>query len=308
MKKWTLFLGLYFCVCLLAACGATGNGEDLAGTPDGEPDQSAGAVSLEHSEEPVWLTCRIVDGAEDGTLLLAELDEALSGGHDGLHGGRSVYRLTVTEDMAVTLDGAAASAADLRDGMPVEIAFDGAIEDSFPGQLGRVWSINAYSIGSPQSPGGGYYDLCGLYLQVLEDLWEVDAGLNGGAEVIGLDLSQVPGDLTDSEKAAIAWRFGELHGVETVAGTDDQLVEQGYITGEPLEETDAQFWHWEDGVLFSITPNDGHEGEAYSLPILFFNAEKWRSSLGAYFFFDCSCLWPEGGTWSGYQVGSEMIS
>lgn len=308
MKKWTLFLGLYFCVCLLAACGAAGNGEDLAGTLDGEPDQSAGAVSLEHSEEPVWLTCRIVDGAEDGTLLLAELDEPLSGGHDGLHDGRSVYRLTVTEDMAVTLDGAAAAAADLRDGMPVEIAFDGVAAESYPGQLGQVWSINAYSIGSPQSPGGGYYDLCGLYLQVLEDLWEVDSGLNDGVEVIGLDLSQAPGDLTDSEKAAIAWRFGELHGAETVTGTDDQLVEQGYITGEPLEGTDAKFWHWEDGVLFSITPSDGHEGEAYSLPVLFFNAEKWRSSLGAYYFFDCSCLWPEGGTWNGYQIGAEMIS
>ena len=308
MKKWTLFLSLYFCICLLTACGAAGSGENFAGTPDGEPGQSAGTVSLEHDEEPVWLTCRIVDGAEDGTLLLAELDEALYGGHDGLHDGRSVYRLTVTEDMAVTLDGTAATAADLRDGMPVEIAFDGAINDSFPGQLGQVWSINAYSTGTRQSPGGGYYDLCGLYLQVLEDLWEADAGLNGGAEVVGVDLSQAPGDLTDSEKAAVVWRFGELHGVETVAGTYDELAEQGYITGEPLEGTGAQFWQWENGILFSITPSDGHEGEAYSLPVLFFNAEKWRSSLGAYYFFDCSCLWPEGGTWSGYQVGAEMIS
>lgn len=308
MKKWTFFLSLYFCVCLLTACGTAGGGESLAGTPGGEPGQSAGTVSLEHDGEPAWLTCRIVDGAEDGTLLLAELDGALDGGHDGMHGGRNVYRLTVTEDMAVTLDGAAAAAAGLRDGMPVEIAFDGAIEESFPGGLGKVWSINAYSIGSPQSPGGGYYDLCGLYLQVLEDLWEADSGLNGGAEVIGLDLSQAPGDLTDSEKAAIAWRFGELHGVEVVTGTYDELAEQGYITGEPLEGTDAKFWHWEDGILFSITPGGGHEGEAYSLPVLFFNAEKWRSSLGGYEFSDCSCLWPEMGTWDTYQIGAEMIS
>jgi len=60
--------------------------------------------------------------------------------------------------------------------------------------------------------------------------------------------------------------------------------------------------------LFSITPNEDHEGEACSLPTLFFNAEKWRSSLGAYFFHDCSAMWPEAGTWSGYQIGSEMIS
>lgn len=308
MKKWTFFLSLYFCVCLLAACGTAGSGESFAGTPDGEPGQSAGTVSLEHGEEPIYLTCRIVDGAEDGTLLLAELNEALYGGHDGMHGGKGVYRLTVTEDMAVTLDGAAAAAADLRDGMPVEIAFDGAIEDSFPGGLGQVWSINAYSIGTRQSPGGSYYDLCGLYLQVLEDLWEADSGLNGGVEVIGLDLSQAPGDLTDSEKAAIAWRFGELHGGSVVTGTYDELAEQGYITEEPLEGTDARFWQWENGILFSITPSSGHEGEAYSLPILFFKAKKWRTSLGAYFFSDCSCLWQEGGTWDTYQIGAEMIS
>lgn len=303
MKKSRLPAVLLLCLCLLAGCAQT-----VCETAPPDAASAAGDLDPEPDETPVYLTCRIVDGAEEGTLLLAELDAPLYGGHDGLHDGRSVYRLTVTEDMAVTLDGAAASAADLRDGMPVEIAFDGSINDSFPGGLGRVWSISAYSIGSPQSPGGGCYDLCGLYLQVLEDLWEADAGLNSGAEIAGVDLSQAPGGLTDSEKAAVVWRFGELHGVETVAGTYDELAEQGYITGEPLEGTDAKFWHWEDGILFSITPSGGHEGEAYSLPILFFNAEKWRSSLGAYYFFDCSCLWPEGGTWSSYQVGSEMIS
>lgn len=302
MKKIRLLPAAALCLSLLAGCAQT-----ICETapPDAPP---AEGTYLEVNEAPTYLTCRIVDGAEDGTLLLAELDTALYGGHDGMHDGRSVYRLTVTEDMAVTLDGAAATAADLRDGMPVEIAFDGGIEDSFPGQLGQVWSISAYSTGTRQSPGGGYYDLCGLYLQVLEDLWEVDPGLNSSVEVIGVDLSQAPGDLTDSEKAAIAWRFGELHGGAVVTGTYDQLVEQGYITGEPLEGTDAKFWHWEDGVLFSITPSDSHEGEAYSLPILFFNAEKWRSSLGAYYFSDCSCLWPEGGTWDTYQIGAEMIS
>lgn len=85
-------------------------------------------------------------------------------------------------------------------------------------------------------------------------------------------------------------------------------MEQGYITAEPLEGSDAKFMHWEDGVLFSITPADGHEDEAYSLPVLFFNAEKWRSSLGAYGFSDCSALWPELGTWTGYTAGSEYIS
>ncbi|MCI9300621.1 MAG: hypothetical protein HFF94_07585, partial [Oscillibacter sp.] len=59
---------------------------------------------------------------------------------------------------------------------------------------------------------------------------------------------------------------------------------------------------------FSITPSEDHEGESYSLPTLFFNAEKWRSSLGAYGFYDCSAGWGQVSTWNGYQIGSEMIS
>ena len=33
-------------------------------------------------------------------------------------------------------------------------------------------------------------DVCALYLQVLEDLWNVDSGLNGGITQIGIDLSK----------------------------------------------------------------------------------------------------------------------
>ena len=41
MKKWTLFLAVYFCVCLLAACAAGGSGEPVpGGTPSGEAQTS----------------------------------------------------------------------------------------------------------------------------------------------------------------------------------------------------------------------------------------------------------------------------
>ncbi len=123
-----------------------------------------------------------------------------------------------------------------------------------------------------------------------------------------VDLSQAPGGLLESERQAIAWRFGELHGAEPLTASYEELVDQGYITGEPLEGGGGEFMEWKDGVLFSITANVDHEGEAYSLPALFFNADKWRSSLGAYMFHDCSCLWPELGTWESYQVESQMIS
>ncbi|WP_300418061.1 hypothetical protein [uncultured Oscillibacter sp.] len=313
MKLWKFGLALALCLSL-TACGnipaetsedPAGTAPLTAGTPPAPADST---LSLDPDEEPTVLTCRIVDGAEDGTLLLAELDE-------GLHGGTGVYRLAV-KDVPVTLDGEAAEPSALEDGMAVDVAFNGTVMETFPAQLGEVYSVSAWTRGRGRSPAGTTYDLCGLYLQVLDDLWEKDKGLNENITLAGLDLSQAPGELTESEKAALAWRFGELHGVEVVTGTFDELKEQGYFTASAIStpapeegEDYSRLWYqWEDGCLFSITPNEDHEGELYSLPAVFFNAEKWRSPLGAYFFHDCSAMWPEAGTWSGYQIGSEMIS
>src|SRR5699024_7515478 len=51
---------------------------------------------------------------------------------------------------------------------------------------------------------------CGLYLQVLEDLWEVDPGLNTDPEELGVDFSGRT-DLTESEQSALAWVAGKAH-------------------------------------------------------------------------------------------------
>lgn len=85
--------------------------------------------------------------------------------------------------------------------------------ETYPAQLGGLSRIRAYSLGTEQNPGGTYYDLCGLYLQVLNDLWDADAGLNSKIQYVSVDLSQAPGGLTEAEKAAVAWRFAGQHGV-----------------------------------------------------------------------------------------------
>ncbi len=323
MKKHLPLLPLCLCLALLTACASPsptgspappeGGAEPPASVP---PAADGGAPSLAEDETPVYLTCRIIDGAEEGNLLLAELDAPLAGGKDGRHDGKGVYRLCVAEDTPVYLDGQSASAGDLADGMPLEIAFNGTVLESFPGQLGQVYSISGYSIGTPQCPGGSYYDLCGLYLQALDDLWQRDPALNENVSLVSLDLSRAPGDLLESEKSALAWRFGELHGVGVLDLSFEELRDQGYLTASSLStpapeegEDFSRLWYsWEDGCLFSITPNESHQEEVYSLPILFFNAEKWRTPLAAYCLYDCSALWPEMGTWSGYKIGNEMIS
>ncbi|MCI9114713.1 MAG: hypothetical protein HFF96_10765 [Oscillibacter sp.] len=305
MKLWKRVFILTLCLLLTACAPAAETPESPARTegPAAPADPAGVPPSLAEDEEPTVLTCRVVDGAEDGNLLLAELDE-------GLYGGTGVYRLNV-KDVPVTLDGEAAEPSVLEDGMAVDVAFNGHVLESFPAQLGEVYSVSAWSRGRGRNGGGTMFDLCGLYLQVLDDLWKKDPALNEDVSQIALDLSQAPGELTEGEKLALVHRFGELHGVEAFAATFEELKEQGYLTSEPLGDgapEGAAFVRWEDGCLFSITPSEDHEGESYSLPTLFFNAEKWRSSLGAYGFYDCSAGWGQVSTWNGYQVGSEMIS
>ena len=331
MKLWKSLWALALCISLLSGCGEAPAETTEPPAPGGTEAPATAVipgtgttVSLDPDEEPAVLTCRVVDGAENGNLLLAELGE-------GLYDGAGVYRLNLANGgpradilygdrpagksqpltVPVYLDGELADASALEDGMTVDVAFNGNVQESFPAQLGEVYSVTAWSVGAEKNPGGTCYDLCGLYLQVLDDLWQKDPGLNEGIALAGLDLSRAPGELTESEKSALAWRFGEMHGVEVVTGTFDELEEQGYFTAGPLGDgapEGAAFLHWEDGCLFSIAPNEEHAEEIYSLPTLFFNAEKWRSSLGAYGFYDCSAMWPEFGTWSNYNIGSEMIS
>ena len=261
MKKWCLFLSVYLCLCILAACGAAGSGAPApGGTPSSEP-QTGGETA---QPAAVTVTCRVV-AAEDGQLLLAGQGE-----------DRNIYSLS-WED------------ASIQPGALVEVAYDGTVQETYPAQLGGVSAV--------EISAGGADDLCALYLRVLEDLWTVDPGLNGeDLTYIGVDLSGT--SLSDSEQAAVAWTFAARHGGELVTGTWEELADQGYIDKDHLQ--------WEDGCLFTITekPVVG----SYDLRPIAFDAQKWRSGTGAYFFSSCTATQAADGHWGDYSVGSEAIS
>ena len=254
-------------------------------------------------QEQVTTSLRIVDGAETGHLIVA---------------GQTAGEVFVidTENIKVLLDGKKADATVLEDGMMAEIIHNGIIEETWPATFSDVYEVRVYSLGSEKNPGGSYYDLCGLYLQVLNDLWDKDSGLNEGITYISVDLTDAPGNLTEGEKAAIAWIFGGIHGVETLTLSSQELKEQGYLTeivtsgnGIALSgENRPKAYMWEDGVLFTIVDNMGEDAAVYSLPVIKFNAWKWRTPLGAYFLSNCSAVWPQMGTWTTYNVEHEMIS
>lgn len=291
MKRLFLIL-LSLCLVLLTACGARPTEVVSCWT---ESDEAAAAPEDDATTESqpgfFQAALRIVDGAETGQLVLAGQE------------AEEVYTLEVG-DTPVYLDGQEADASALEDGMMVTVRLIGAdLPDSGP--VTGVNAILADSLGTEGNPGGGYYDLCGLYLQVLEDLWDADSGLNDGISYISVDLTQAPGGLTDGEKAAIAQIFAGAHGAEPLTLTSDELADQGYLTSDGGE---PPLYTWDDGLLFTISPAAGSEEEAYSLPVLRFDASKWRSPLGAYFFTDCTAVWPEMGTWDGYTVGGQAIS
>lgn len=286
MKKRTVLL-LALCLFLLTACAGAGTPAP-GGTPSDPDLESAGSEGTQPAvieDGPPWFaTFRIVDGAETGQLVLAENGDAGSG----------VYTLSLDQ-----LNFEFQLAEPLRSGQLINVYFE-TVTETYPAQFGGVSAVELVE--------GGFDDRAALYLDVLEDLWEVDSGLNDGVEVIGVDLSQT--SLSPAEQAAAAWVFAGNHGAELVEGTLEALMDQGYITGDPLgtedAPSDAKFWHWENGCHFSITeqPMEG----TYSLTPVTFDAMKWRSSLGAYFFSDCTAVQSALGEWSEYRIGAEMIS
>ena len=138
-------------------------------------------------------------------------------------------------------------------------------------------------------------DVCELYLEVLEDLWNVDSGLNHGISQIGIDLSELS-HLTELEKETVMHEFASKHNLPFIAGTWEELCEQGYIDKDNL--------YWEDGLFFSIKTNEDGDSDPEHTA---FDAQKWRSGLGAYFFGQCTAQKNADGKWS-YTVGQEAIS
>lgn len=290
-----------------------GGGNENSG---GNGDYDAAGKDSGTDKESIIIKLRIVDGAETGNLILAgesgyEIYSLSLRNYDWLPEQASMPKEVndSMQDVPVYLDGQPADSTVLEDGMMIEIEYSGMVEETFPVRLVDVYSVYAYSLGTEQNPGGGYYDLCGLYLQVLEDLWEKDSGLNGGANLISVDLSKAPGELTEGEQQAIAWIFASRHGATSLTLSYEELAKTGYLTEiETGQDREHKLYQWEDGILFSITPAEWGGGETSSLPVLIFNAQKWRTPLGAYYFSDCMAVWPEMGPWEDYEIGGEAIS
>lgn len=259
----------------LSLCGDLMKLDGVKYISEYEPAQAVNSFAngLEANDESISVVCRIIDGARTGNLLLAAQDDT-----------GSIYRLNVN-DYPLTAE--SSEFEELENGMLLSVTCGGTLE-SYPAQFDGIREIIV--------PESGMDNLCELYLNVLNDLWEVDSGLNSDITQLGVDLSSTR--LSRSEQAAVAWAFGEQHGLEAMQGTYEEFVEMGYINDE--------FLYWENGCLFTITERDA--GGNDRLNAVTFDATKWRSGLGAYFFFDCTSLRTAPGIWEDYSIGGQAIS
>ena len=271
LKRLLALMMVVAVTAALLACTKGGHdNEDENDTPNPEP-QYAGADTM---------TLRVVGDGENGTLILA--------------GETEVYTLPL-DGLTLYLDGGSIDASQVESGMSAEVWYTGGVQETNPARFAQVVAVSFSREADPR------YDLCGLYLQVLEDLWNADDGLNGGAELVSVDLSKAPDGLTAGEKAAIAYAFAQKHGVQGLTMTFDELREEGYLTGEKLEDG-STVYSFTNGLLFTVTPEETQDNGAS----VCFSAGKWRSPLGAYHFTKCTASRGDSG-WE-YSVGAELIS
>ena len=260
MKRYALAAGVFLLLLLCCACGK--NGKNAAGAP---PE---GSVAM-----------RVIEGGGTERLVLA-----------GEKNGD--FYTADAKELTVYTDGEKADAADLKNGMAVTLDPGFELLETWPAQI-KGATVRADGGGDKD----GHGDLAGVYLQVLEDLWERDPALNDGASYVSVDLSDAPGGLTEGEKSAVAWIFAGRHNAEALQLSFEELKTNGYISDGAL--------YWETGVLMQIARSQNGADSAAKVG---FEAKKWRSGDGAVYFRDCSAKRGAGEQWEAYKVGSYAVS
>ena len=283
------FFAAILCLCLLAGCGRTDSTGNTCrakeGSGGGEVSGNTGETGAGAGSE----LFRVIQSRDGAAPLLLAKESGGSG---------DVYTLSPTA-VEPTLDESSTAAMDLvyTPGTLLEITY-GTVLETYPGQLGNVTAVNIRS--------DGFDDRCALYLRVLNDLWDVDGGLNGDVTAVSVDLSQT--SLPESEQAAVAWAFAGGHGIsDPLTLSYEELAAEGYLAGTEPDSDGIPCW--EDGCLFTIAEQETGDNELNGARnTVTFDAQKWRSALGAYFFADCTAEQALDGHWGDYTVGSQAIS
>jgi|GEM_PF-178045 len=198
-------------------------------------------------------------------------------------GRADIYRLNGDKlDNITDADGNKLDISALKRGMLVDIAYDGMLQESFPMGISNATGISIKKQGD---------DIGGLYQTVIDDLYHTDSSLNHNAQILAFNLNGVV-NMKETEKTALIYLVGNTYKKPAIAGTYEELCEQGYINKELLL--------FENGLLFTITDTNMTNGH------FTFDADKWRSGEGAIIFKKNTAKKTKDG-WK-YTIGEEWIS
>lgn len=326
-----LFVAI-LCLCLLTGCGrtdSTGNtcraeDEPTAGTEKAEP---IGENFRIIQEKPDWLLLAKAEGdsAEVYTLSLHDVELTLDGEAFDRNEPGAYQDLP-----GKTLTGAL-----------VEVAYDLVLE-TYPGQLAEVTAVNIRSDGFDDRCAlylrvlndlwavdeGLNSDITMLSVDLsqtgLSDseqaavAW-VFGGEHGISETMTMSYEELAaeGYLSDTAPEVDGiphWKDGCLF---TIVEQNGQNIIPAITGADLLPRTEE-----ESGAACQLPPAEAGQGQSdFCQPVkteggepdalqntVTFNAQKWRSALGAYFFTDCTASRDVQGHWGDYTVGAAAIS
>lgn len=341
MKKEAVSMKRLFaamlCLCLLAGCGGKGSTGDTCGTKDElaagtEKVEPAGETFRIIQEQPENLLLAKTDGnsAEVYTLSLRDAELTLDGNAFDRNEPGAYQDLP-----GKTLTGAL-----------VEVAYDLVLE-TYPGQLAGVTAVNVRSDGFDDRCAlylrvlndlwavdeGLNSDITMLSVDLSQTglstseqaavAW-VFGGMHDISEIMTKSYEELAaeGYLSDTEPEADGiphWRNGCLFTITEQNGQDIIHVEQDSknMTGaDPLPRAEEK-----SGAACQLPPAEAGQGQSDFCPVktesgepdalrntVTFDAQKWRSALGAYFFTDCTASRDTRGHWGDYTVGAAAIS
>ena len=211
-RRVSVLLTLIILVICLGACDRVKQGDmkdttDKVGSQQGDMKDTTDKVGsqqgdsldfdkVQHNTEAI-LNGKVMQISKT-TILVASTDS--NEGDSGLY--------TINKDIAVYAQNDSgnmikSNQEQLAIGMELEVGYDGAIMETYPAQINGAY-IAITNKGD---------NLIEMYLELLDSVMLKDKGLNDAITTIGLDLTKV-GNLTDSEKSAIAYIIGSQYGMD----------------------------------------------------------------------------------------------
>ncbi|WP_343248377.1 hypothetical protein [Diplocloster hominis] len=251
-----------------ATSGADG-GEVSGEPPAGD---SSGRSEAGPSAAPEAVMKGTVIQVSDSTILLAVNENASS----------DLFTVGTADIPIVDSSGNPVKAGEVVPGMLVDVEYDGFIEEIYPGIVANPSLVRITDAGD---------DMTGFYLTIVRDIFETDSALNSDIHTIALDLTKVH-NLSDAEKAALAYLVWTQLGYEAFQSTWDELSEQGYIDKDRLS--------FEDGILITLTDTPV-KGSSFD-----FTVKKWRGGDGSIGYDDCKAK--KSGTEWEYKLDGAWIS